>query len=142
LKGRAFTERDNADAPQVVIINETMAHRYWPDEEPIGKRLNIGNTCEIVGVVADVKHWGLDQMANSEMYVPYPQNARNVMSLAVRSDSDLTGLVAAVRNAVWEVDKNQPIYNVKAMEQTVSESLFPQRISMIMMTVFAGVAVI
>jgi predicted permease len=103
LKGRFFTEADTAESPGVAIINETMARRYFPDEDPIGKRMNITNgpplLREIVGVVGDVKQYGLDTTSPAQMYEPYLQRPSPGMTLVVRAASEPAGLTNAVRRA-------------------------------------------
>jgi putative ABC transport system permease protein len=149
MKGRAFTEQDRAGAPDVMIINEALARRYFPDEDPVGKRL-IGNrlqllggdevTREIVGVVADVRHFGLDAEARPEMYFPYNQDPWPGAYVAVRAASDPAAMAAAIRNQIWAVDKDQPIYNVKVMGRRVAESTMQRRFNMLLLAVFASVA--
>src|SRR6185436_9245188 len=99
LKGRYFTERDSEAAPPVLIINDTMARRYWPGEDPIGRRLTLpslgGVSREIVGVVGDIKHTGLDTDSGSQMYLPYRQQSWNFMSLVVRTQTDPTKLAGS-----------------------------------------------
>ena len=148
-KGRVFTEQDRAGAPDVMIINEALARRYFPDEDPVGKRL-IGNrlqlmggdevTREIVGVVADVRHFGLDVEARAEMYYPYNQDPWPGTYMAVRAASDPVALAAALRNEIWSVDKDQPIHNVKPMGRRVAESTMQRRFNMLLLAVFASVA--
>jgi predicted permease len=132
-----------------MIINEALARRYFPDEDPVGKRL-IGNrlqllggdevTREIVGVVADVRHFGLDAEARPEMYFPYNQDPWPGTYVAVRAASDPAAMAAAIRNQVWAVDKDQPIYNVKVMGRRVAESTMQRRFNMLLLAVFASVA--
>src|SRR5262245_60270475 len=99
LRGRAFTEGDDADAAPVAIINETMWRRFWPGEDALGKRIILGrSTREIVGIVGDVKHRRLDAELTAEMYLPYPQNPRPDLSFVVRTRADQTSLAAAARN--------------------------------------------
>ena len=144
LKGRFFTEADMADSPRVAIINETMARRYFPDEDPIGKRMNITNgppvLREIVGVVGDVKQYGLDTPSPAQMYEPYLQRPWLGMTLVVRAASEPTGLTNAVRREVLAVDKEQPIARVQTMEEIIANSVAPRRFSVILLAAFAAVA--
>lgn len=146
LKGRYFTEQDRDKSPPVVIINETMADRYWPGEDPIGKRLTIpflgGVSREIVGKVADVKHSSLDTESGAEMYVPYLQKPFNFMALVIHSASDPLKLTGAVRSEILSVDKNQPVYDVKTMQQVVGESVSQPRLYAMLLGVFATLALI
>ena len=147
LRGRLFTEQDGRDAHTVAIINESLARRLWPNQDPIGQRLDIGltektNWQEIVGVVADVKGEALDASTTSEIYVPHPQMPVSAMALVIRSASDPATLAAAVRLRVAEVDKEQPIFNVRTMQEVVSNSLSGRRMSTILLAAFAGCAML
>ena len=147
IRGRFFTPDDNEKASQVAIINETLARRYWPDEDPIGKRIRSGfegkDWVPVVGVVGDVKEQALDAPTHLEMYRPYEQ-ATFISSLVlmVRTDSDPAGLAAAIRNEVWAVDKDVPVANIQPLTQVVSESVSARRSTMLLLAVFAGVALL
>jgi putative ABC transport system permease protein len=146
ITGRQFTERDNKEAPQVVIVNETLARRYFPGESAVGKRLRVWRdedfTREIVGVVGDTKANAMDAEMGPQMYVPHLQDASwGGMSLVVRTTTaEPTALASAVRAAVLALDKDQPVFNIKTMEEIVSASVANRRISMLLFSVFAGVA--
>jgi putative ABC transport system permease protein len=146
VKGRVFTEQDRDKSPPVVIINETMANRYWPGEDPIGKRLTIpllgGVSREVVGVVADVKHSSLDTESGAEMYVPYLQKPFNFMAIVVRTASDPLSMVGAVRGEILSVDRSQPVYDVKSMRQVVSESVSQPRLYTLLLGIFAALALV
>jgi hypothetical protein len=126
LRGRLFNDRDGRDAHTVAIINESLARRFWRDQNPIGQHLDISlsekpNWQEIVGVVADVKRDALDASTTSEIYVPQPQMPSGAMTLVIRSTGDLSTLASAVRLRVAEADKELPIFNVQTMQQVVFE---------------------
>ena len=143
VKGRYFSEQDRDKSPPVVIVNETMANRYWPGEDPIGKRLTIpsaGGSREVVAVVADVKHSSLDTESGVEMYVPYLQKPFKFMALVIHTSSDPLGSIAAVRNEILSVDKSQPVYDVKTLQQIVSDSLSQPRLYTLLLGIFAGLA--
>jgi len=147
LKGRTFTEQDNEQAPPVVIINETMAKRFWESEdESVGKRMTIPSTGnasrEIVGVVADVKHSSLDADSGFEFYVPYPQKPFNVMNLIVRTETDPMGLARSVREAVLAADPTESVYDVKTLQQVVGDSLSQPRLYTVLLSIFAAVALV
>ena len=147
LRGRWFTEQDGRDAHTVAIVNESLARRFWPNQDPVGQRLDIGlsekpNWQEIVGVVADVKGDALDASITSEIYVPHPQIPAGSMTLVIRSTADPATLAAAVRLRVAEVDKEQPIFNVRTMQEVVSNSLSGRRMSTILLAAFAGCALL
>ncbi len=160
-KGRFFTEQDSEQTPPVAIINETVARRFWPNEDPVGKRIWMGPPeslvahllpagytfprMTIVGVVSDVRQDGLNQPALPEVYTPQVQaggEMRPSMFLAVRTDSDPVGLTASVRNQVWAVDKDQPVVNIMTMEQRLADSVSRPRFNMFLLGVFAGVALV
>jgi putative ABC transport system permease protein len=146
-KGRAFTDRDDPNAPLVAVINETMVRQYFPNEEPIGKRLILKRSPpmvapEIVGVTGDVKGQGLDAEAKSGFFVPQAQAPSAVMSLVIRSDSNPVGLTAAARRTLLNVDKDQPVENVTTMEQVVSKSTSPQRLNTVLLSIFAAIALV
>jgi putative ABC transport system permease protein len=147
IKGRDFTPHDNRKSAPVVIINEAMARRYWQDEDPIGKRLSLEGlgaplALEIVGVVGNVKHWGLDQDVRDELYWPLFQRPLVFMTLMIRTKTDPAVLADAVRREAAAIDKDQPVYMVKTMDQWVSESVAQRRLNMLLLAVFAAVAII
>jgi putative ABC transport system permease protein len=144
IKGRFFTDRDTQESPGVLIINEAMARRYWPNEDPLGKHLNVGPAPhEIVGVVGDVKQMGLDAGTDAEMYEPYLQAPWNALTLVVRTNNaEPKNLAAAVTHEVHAVDKDQPVSNIKPMDEIVSESVAQPRLYMLLLNVFAGVALL
>jgi len=147
IRGRWFTDQDSLGARTVAIINESLARRLWPNQNPIGKRLDIGlaekpNWQEIVGVMADVKRDGLDASTTSEIAVPFAQLPASAMAVVIRSTADPATLAAAVRQRVAEVDKEQPIYNVRTMQQVISTSLSGRRMSTILLASFAGCAML
>ncbi|HEY7179984.1 MAG TPA: ABC transporter permease [Blastocatellia bacterium] len=146
LRGRLLTERDARNSPHVAVINETMAKKIFTDEDPIGKRITFdggGNNSdwqEIVGVVGDVKQYGLDQATPLQTYEPYTQQTSPGMTLVARASGDPTRLTAAIRNAVLQLDKEQPIANVRTLDRILSTSVAQQRFSMLLLGVFAAVA--
>ena len=144
LRGRAFTEGDSSDAPKVLIVNDTLARKYFPGEDPVGRRLEVGLAGihgEIVGVVGDVRDRHLDAEPGPEFYVPYRQVPINSMSLVVRSRADdPAALAAPLRAAVQGLDKDLPLYQVRPMEHLVADSVARQRFSMTLLAAFAGLA--
>ncbi len=152
LKGRAPNERDTAEAPGVVVINQAMARRYFGGDDPLGEHLTIGGPeekalygepipREIVGIVGDVR-FELEAEAEPEVYVPYLQSPIATMALAVRSNVNPTNLRSMIRQAIQEVDGTQTIYNFKTMEQRLSESVAPRRLVMLLTNLFAVLALI
>jgi putative ABC transport system permease protein len=147
IKGRFFTEADHEKAASVAIVNETLARRYWPDQDPIGKRIRSGfegkEWVPIVGVVADVKEQSLDAPTHLEMYRPYEQAPfASTMTLMVRTEAEPTTLAAAIRNEVWAVDKDVPVARIQPLTQVISESLSKPRSTMLLLAIFAGVALV
>jgi putative ABC transport system permease protein len=146
VKGRVFTGEDRRDTMRVVLINETLAERYFAGADPIGKRLKIDSEeapwSQIVGVVGDVRHAGLTERIEPETYVPFTQDSWQVMALVVRTTNDPANLAAAVRAEVWAIDKDQPVFNVKTMDEILANSLAAQRFNLILLVSFAVVALL
>ena len=144
MRGREFTGTDNRTSQAVAIVSEGLAKIYWPGEDPIGKRVSIDDRQwrSVVGVVPDVRHDGLERPARPTIYIPLAQYPRDQLTLLVRTDSDPASFIAAARRAVMDVDKNQPLFAIQTMEQTLSESVSLERFLMILVGVFAGVAVV
>ncbi|HVG31968.1 MAG TPA: ABC transporter permease [Pyrinomonadaceae bacterium] len=143
-RGRDFTKQDVMGTPEVVIINEAMARRFWPDEDAVGGRLRIGEDAwrTVVGVVGDVRHTGLDEEPKPEMFYPYLQSPLSFMTLMVRSTTDEKALRASIQREIRAVDPDLPVYGIKSMEQMISESVSPRRLNMILLTTFAVVALV
>ena len=146
LKGRDFTERDDANAPGVVIVNEAFARRQWRGEEPLGKRITVNGeakTREVVGVVRDLKQGEWASEPQPEMYLPHPQAASpRSMTLVIRASSDATELGPEVRREVWAIDSDLPVSRVAGMEDVVSESVGQQRFNTLLIGLFAATALI
>lgn len=150
LAGRYFDERDSKDSLPVTIIDETLANRYWPDQDPLGKRIaaffegkpNEPKWRQIVGVVKNVKRYGLDGKIKEQYYFPQIQSPQRSMYLLVRSTVDPNSLVPSIRDAIHDVDKDQPIFRVMTMEQVVSNSVAQKRFSMLLLVIFAAVALL
>ncbi len=145
LSGRDFTERDNIQSVPAIIINAKMADVYWPGEDPVGKRLIMEGEKtprEIVAVVGDVKHWGLEEESRPEMYWPLYQEPLVFTSVVIRSTSDPASLAEAVKSEVKAIDNDQPVYRIRTMEQLLSRSVAAQRFSMLLLAIFALVALV
>jgi putative ABC transport system permease protein len=141
LRGRAFTEADDTDGPPVVIINETMARRFWPGEDALGKRITWGRaTREIVGIVGDVRHRRLDADLTPEMYGPYLQNPRPDLSFVVRAGDGEANLAAAARNELRNIDRDQPITEITTLAQLRSRSAAQPRFNTLLLGLFAAIA--
>ena len=145
VAGRFFNAQDQQNSEAVLIVNQTFARKLLPDEDPLGKRvLNFGpNGARIIGVVGDVKQSGLISSIRPELFLPYTQGLwARTMSVVVRAASDPAKLTAQVREAVQEVDPNQPVYGVQTMEAVIAGSLASQRLNMVLLGIFAAVALI
>jgi putative ABC transport system permease protein len=146
VEGYANRERGERDAPGVVIINEALARRSFAGVNPLGRRIVIDDgqsrEREIVGVVGDVKHFSLEDAAKPELYLPYAQRPTQNQTLVIRTDSEPTALVAAVRGEVRALDKDLPLYGVKTMEDYLDDSVAARRLNMLLVGVFAGVALL
>ena len=140
--GRDFSERDNKDAPDVVIINETMAHRYWANRNPIGQRMRLGNgqPVEIVGVVKDVKYRSLNEPPQSFMYLPMLQNYRSGMTLIIRTAGDPLTMLPRVRSEVGQMDANMALFDEKTLTEHAGVALFAQRLAVKLLSVFGMLA--
>jgi putative ABC transport system permease protein len=138
LKGRLIDDRDRQGAPGTIVINETMARRYFGGEDPIGQVVqNPHGKGEVVGVVGDVKHYGLDGGPRAELFMPAWQSPLNGMALVVRTQSDPKGFVDSIRREILSIDAEQPIYAASPMVDVVSRSVFLPRISMLLLGAFA-----
>lgn len=147
-RGRAFDGRDTENSPGVVIINETMAGRFWPGEDPLGKRLKQGDLqskspwLTVVGVIGDVRHSALTQEPKPEMYLPYQHEPLRTMFLAVRTTGNPTSLTPAARSMILAVDKQQPVSNVRSMEEVISDANFGRRTTSALLVIFAALALV
>ena len=149
LKGRTLTPQDNENAPLVVLASETMARKLWPGEDPIGKRVRFYNSNgeqrpwrTVVGVVRDVKQYGLDTAAPMAMYETLTQFPTTAVTLVVRTASDPATMVAAVRREILALDPDQAVFNIATMDQLVADSMSLRRFSMFLLGVFAALALV
>ena len=154
-QGRLFNERDDERAVPVAVINETMARQFWPGESPLGKRFKAGRLEQpnpwvtVVGIVADVRQMGADAPAKAEMYVPYRQASYPLLyplyaprDLVIRTTAEPSSLVAAVRQAVRDVDPYQPLSNIRTMDEVLDRVTAQRRVGMILLTAFAALALL
>jgi putative ABC transport system permease protein len=154
IKGRLFTAEDNRDSPPVIVIDEALARQYFLNEDPLGKRLKqtIGSdtpSLEIVGVVRHVEPYGLDRLGAgagpAQFYTnfnqtPLPSLSRGAINLLTRTEAEPLNLASAVRGKIAALNKDQAVFNVRTMEQIVAQSVAARRFSMLLLTVFALVA--
>jgi putative ABC transport system permease protein len=147
LKGRDFAEQDRKDAPQVVIVNETLAHQAFGSRDPIGERLNLGDSkkpdlWQIVGVVGDVHAFGLEEKVRGTLFRPFAQDPVTVVAFVVRTSGPPSNLTSSVKQAIWAVDKDQPIYKIVGLDQLANESLALRRVSSVLLGAFSALALL
>lgn len=142
--GREFTDADNATAPKVVIVNQALARRYWPNENPVGKHILVGrqNASEIIGVAVDVKNRGLALDAAPQLYLPFPQLPWGNMNLLVRTATNPNAMVSAVRAQVAAVDSDQPVTNIQTVDEIVDGSRAQPRFILLLLGVFSAAALV
>jgi predicted permease len=144
LRGREFNEGDRPDSPEVVIINETAAARFWPGEDPIGKRLSTGGArgpfAEVVGVAKDIKSGSLEEDAQPYLYGAATQKYQSAMSLVVRTQGDPRQMVESVRAQVLDLDGKLVVSEIRTLEEQVSRSLYPSRIAAWLLGVYGALA--
>src|SRR5882724_135020 len=152
LKGRAFTEEDKSESesPSVIVVSETTARSFWPGEDALGKHIKVGSPSNnenkwltVIGVVKDVRQFELVVEPKPQMYLPFTQaNFFEPRALVVKTNLEPLSLAATVRKTVWEIDKDQPVSDIASMEHIVSESVARQRFSMLLLGIFAGLALV
>jgi putative ABC transport system permease protein len=144
VAGRPFTSADRDGAPLVAIVNETMARRYWPSASPVGKRIRRSDSdwIEVVGVIHDVRHWGLAAPVNPEMYFPLSQYPSDYVTFVIATDSDAASLAGAVREQIREVDAELPTSEMQPLADVVAASVAARRSAMMLLAGFAGVALL
>jgi putative ABC transport system permease protein len=147
LEGRVFDERDNADATPVCMVDETFVKAHWPGQSPLGKRVKFGGHSddempwmEVVGVVAHVKNYGVDEASRVELYLPYLQSPVGSFTLVLRSSSDPASLAPALRRAVAAVDPELPLYAVRTLDDLVAERTAQRRLAVVLLGCFAAIA--
>jgi putative ABC transport system permease protein len=141
IRGRLLDERDREDSPHVILINETLARRYFAGEEPLGKVIvNPHGKAEVVGVVGDVHHYGLDAEPRPELYAPLRQGVFNGMTLVARTTLDPERFASDLRRTIRDLDSDQAIYDMSTMEQAMARWVFLPRFSMTLLTAFASAA--
>ncbi|HWY45922.1 MAG TPA: ABC transporter permease [Bryobacteraceae bacterium] len=149
VRGRGITDRDTADSPQVVVVNQTLVDRYFPGQDPMGKRLEIAFATppkwrEIVGVAADVHTQGLDQDTPVQVYAAYYQKPIFIqlgsLTVLARTTQDPALVGAAMKSAILKIDRSQPVYAVQPMTEVVSQSIAQRRFSLVLLAFFAASA--
>ncbi|HUF47245.1 MAG TPA: ABC transporter permease [Vicinamibacterales bacterium] len=143
-RGRTFTARDTETAPMVAVVDEAFVRRHFPDEDPIGRGIDIGNGTdgfyEIVGIVGDVRHAGLALEATPTMYVPYRSDVFSTMWVVARAEGDPVSLAGPIRQVIRDLDPSLPAYSMTPLATVLSDSVARRRFSMLLLALFAGVA--
>jgi putative ABC transport system permease protein len=147
LQGRTFSEREGVELSHKVVISESMAKQLWGKENPIGKHLTIymkreSSPSEVIGVVGDVKHAGLDAEIRPTAYWAFPELSFSFMTVVARTDGDPLALAPALRETVLSLDKDQPVADVRSMESLLSASMARTRFATVLMAAFAGMALL
>jgi putative ABC transport system permease protein len=146
LRGRLFDERQPADAQNKIIVNQALARRHWPNEDAIGKRIKVSwdenREDEIIGIVGDVRHAGLETQARSTVYWPFARNPYGAMTLTVRTAGDTAAVVHSVRGILRAQDPDLALADVQTMGEVVSRSVAQRRLMMVMLGIFAGAALL
>jgi putative ABC transport system permease protein len=143
LAGRFLDERDTAEAAHTSVINETMAHRYFPDRNPIGRVIqNPHGKSEVVGVVADVRSQGLDSEPRKQVYLPLRQNPVAGMAVVARAEKDTKAVAGVLQRMIWRVDPQQAIYDLSTMDQILARTVFLPRLSTTLLSAFAIAALL
>jgi len=145
LRGRNFSDVELREAKRVILINEALARKYFPNEEPIGQRLDVAMfetpvITEIVGVVGNVRYDSLIDEAPPAVYFPHPELAYPFMTFVLRTDGDPAAIAPAVQREIRALDPNQPISDVRTMEQVMSEAVSRSRFNTLLLALFAGLA--
>jgi putative ABC transport system permease protein len=156
--GRDFDDHDTENSPLVTIVNETLARREFPHENPIGKRIALGDGrgapkwMVIVGVVKDVKQGSWTDPADDEMYIPFRQSGDFFfngagphaagMTLVIRTNIDAASVAKEVKNAVWSIDRNLPVSHVETLEKTIGDAIWQSRFSLLLTGIFSGLALV
>jgi putative ABC transport system permease protein len=145
LEGRGFLPTDLETSPPVAIVNDTMAKRYWPGVSPLGKRVRFTDQDtwrEVVGVVGDIKHWGLDAPVNPELYLPFTQFSAFAMTWVLRTNGDPLTLVPTVQRHVREIDAQLPLFQIRTMDDVAARSVEQRRWTMMLLGCFAVLALV
>ena len=146
LRGRNFSGADRLEAPKVALVNDTAARRFWPGEDPVGQHIGVGmgdgfdDRVEVIGIVGDVRYGQMDQPPGPDVYISVAQSPRNGLILFTRTTGNPTALIPAVRREVRTLDKDQPIFDVKTMQDRITSATARARFSAILLAVFAAIA--
>jgi putative ABC transport system permease protein len=142
LEGRVFTDRDTASAPGAVIVNAAMVRHFWPGENPIGRYIKVDRIdwSQVVGVIGDIAQQRLDKAAGPTIYVPYAQDPWPALALVIRTGMDPKAVSASAAAAIHQIDKDEPVYNVRTMAEVIASSVHVRRFRTVLLSLFAGLA--
>ena len=143
VRGRVFSPFDRAGSLPVAVVSRSLAERQWPGRDPIGRKVRLPEyalTLQVVGVVADVKHGQLQEGATAQVYTPYAQRPDIFATLVVRIGSEPSGFAATIRNAIWSVDPDQPVWRIRTMAALLSGSMASRRTLMWLLGLFGSAA--
>ncbi len=149
VQGRDLTLKDMAEAaPAVAVINETMAHRYWPNENPLGRRITVGLPradnpwATIIGIAKDLPHRAIDSLPEPDWYLSRPPGSQHHQILFVRTAVNPSQLAAPIRDVVAAIDRDQPVTNIKTMSHVVADTVAPRKFNMLLFGLFAVIAML
>jgi predicted permease len=145
IKGRVFNNQDQANTPLVVVINQLMAQRFWPGQDPLGKQVKFvedGSTATIIGVVGDAKHFWVEEQQTPQMYATFAQAPGIFATAVIRTKVDPMSLAEPIKQAVWRVDPDQPMWKIRTVEFLVNRSVADRKFLMALMGIFASLALI
>jgi len=143
IAGRTFTDHDDADSPPVMLVNQSVVRKFWANQNPLGKRVFVGNLpkpFEVVGVLRDAKNNGLAEVPGVEVFVPYPQLASPLLYLSVRTSLDPHSLASALRTGIAAADPDQPLTEIQTMEERLEEASASPRFTMVLIGIFSATA--
>jgi len=145
IKGRLFNNQDQVNTPSVLIINETMARKFWPNQDPLGKQVKFvqdGTTGTVIGVVGDAKHYWLEEESRPQMYAGYSQQPGIFATVVMRTSVEPLSLAETVRQAIWKVDSDQPMWKIRTVEFLVNRSVADRKFLLALMGIFASLALL
>jgi predicted permease len=145
IKGRLFNNQDQVNTPSVLIINETMARKFWPNQDPLGKQVKFvqdGTMGTVIGVVGDAKHYWLEEESRPQMYAAYSQQPGIFATVVMRTSVEPLSLAETVRQAIWKVDSDQPMWKIRTVEFLVNRSVADRKFLLALMGIFAALALL
>jgi len=147
VRGRTFTEHDRVGQPKVVVVNESAARAFWGPEDPLGKRIAVGqgnfnDGAEVVGVVSDVRYGAVERSVSPDVYLPLLQSARTMGVIFVKSRAALDSLVPAIRQEIRAMDADLPLVDIKTMDDRFGDAIWRTRVTAWLLGVFSALALV